>query len=63
MSTFEKDVLDKMLNIIQKGIYSNEAILDEEYKYVKENIEKIVKMKYNCLGLKDKIRFRLIKNL
>ena len=55
--------IKKIANRIKKAAYSDELILDEDLNYIKTQVENIVKIQYNGLGLKDKIRFKLIYNL
>ena len=59
----KKEILDKIASNVKKVAYSNETISDEDYIYVKTQVENIVKIPYNELSLKDKIKFKYIYNL
>ncbi|MBE5934624.1 MAG: transglutaminase domain-containing protein [Lachnospiraceae bacterium] len=57
------ETLTGIAKCIKKAAYSNEEIVQEDYEYVKSQVENIVKIQYNELSLKEKIKFKLIYNL
>ena len=59
----DKKLMDKIGGKINKAAYSGETILDEDVNYIKTQVENIVKIQYNGLSLRDKIKFKLIYNL
>ena len=59
-----KVVEDDLLNLVsedyKKAGFSTQGISKEDYIYVKGYIEKCLKIKYNELSLKDKIRYMIM---
>lgn len=53
----EEDLLNLISDDYKKAGFSSQGISEEEYNYVKGYIEKTVKIKYNELSLKDKVRY------
>ena len=59
-----KVVEDDLLNLVsedyKKAGFSTQGISKDDYIYVKGYIEKCLKIKYNELSLKDKIRYMIM---
>ena len=53
----------KLAEKVKKAAYGKESVLEQEYYYVKTQVENIVKIQYNNLGLKDKLKSKWIYNL
>jgi uncharacterized membrane protein len=59
----DKSIINNIVDKLNKAAYGKGSVSEEDYTYVKTNIENIVKIQYNGLGLKEKIKFKLICNL
>ena len=59
----EDKLLDKVSLEYKKAGFSDKGINETDYKEIKEYVEKTVKIKYNDLSLKEKIKFQIECNL
>ena len=56
----DDDLLKRVSILYKKAGFSVKGISEIEYKEIKEYIEKTIKIKYNDLSLRDKIRFIIL---
>jgi hypothetical protein len=59
----DKSIIYNIVTKLNEAAYGCGSASEEDYIYVKTNIENIVKIQYNGLGLKEKIKFKFICNL